>query len=140
MLKQTDPELYKELLEKDALKRAQERMSLKHKNTSKVPPSFQRDLQWVKRALQHGGMSNAATRVGSSSRFDVQEAINEQLREGERLRRRIEGEKDDDSSSEEAEDASNEALLREAQSVLADIDGDAEQTHRGVFQQGRKGE
>ena len=36
MLKQTDPQLYRELLEKDALKRAQERMSLKHKNTSKV--------------------------------------------------------------------------------------------------------
>lgn len=36
MIRQTDPELYKELLEKDALKRAQERMSLKHKNTSKV--------------------------------------------------------------------------------------------------------
>lgn len=36
MLKETDPELYRELLEKDALKRARERMSLKHKNTSKV--------------------------------------------------------------------------------------------------------
>ena len=36
ILKQTDPERYKELLEKDAVKRAKERMSLKHKNTSKV--------------------------------------------------------------------------------------------------------
>ena len=36
LIKQTDPELYKELLEKDAIKRAKERMSLKHKNTSKV--------------------------------------------------------------------------------------------------------
>ena len=36
MLKETDPALYRELLEKDAMKRAQERISLKHKNTSKV--------------------------------------------------------------------------------------------------------
>ena len=36
LIKQTDPALYKELLEKDAIKRAKERMSLKHKNTSKV--------------------------------------------------------------------------------------------------------
>jgi U3 small nucleolar RNA-associated protein 14 len=36
MLRETDPELYQELLEKDAVKRARERMTLKHKNTSKV--------------------------------------------------------------------------------------------------------
>ena len=35
-VKEEGPELYKELLEKDAIKRAKERMSLKHKNTSKV--------------------------------------------------------------------------------------------------------
>lgn len=34
LLKETDPALYRELLEKDAMKRAQERISLKHKNTS----------------------------------------------------------------------------------------------------------
>ena len=66
------------------------------------------------------------------------EAINEQLREGERLRRRIEGANDEDSSSDSESDgdgdAQNESLLREAQSVLAEIDGDAAQTHRGVFQ------
>ncbi|KAK8822672.1 hypothetical protein WA556_001566 [Blastocystis sp. ATCC 50177/Nand II] len=110
ILKQTDPERYKELLEKDAVKRAKERMSLKHKNTSK----------WIKRALQHGGMSDAMTR----------EAINEQLREGEKLRAKMQGEE----ASSEEEEATKEELLEDAEAMLREIDADKEQEHRGVFQ------
>ncbi|KAK8799386.1 hypothetical protein JH06_3687 [Blastocystis sp. subtype 4] len=110
LLKETDPALYRELLEKDAMKRAQERISLKHKNTSK----------WVKRALRYG-MQDANTR----------DAINEQLREGEKLRRRMEGQGDDSSSEEDVDDTK---LLDEAEAVLKDLNAEVSQPATGVFQ------
>lgn len=110
-------------------------MSLKHKNTSKVILFPQTDEQWIKRALQHGGMSNNETRVcfhGSLS-FS-QEAINEQLREGERLKRRQKGLDDDESSDiSDDENVSKETLMNEANSLLHDIEQD-NQEHKGVFQ------
>ncbi|KAI8988151.1 small-subunit processome [Mycotypha africana] len=65
-----------------ALQRAKERMTLKHKNTSK----------WAKRALARG-VKDEGTR----------EAIMEQLRRGDELRRRMEGENSGDESDGEDE-------------------------------------
>ncbi|KAI9247113.1 small-subunit processome [Helicostylum pulchrum] len=64
-----------------AMSRAEERMSLKHKNTSK----------WAKRALARGTQDEG-----------TRDAIMEQLRRGEELRRRIDGDQSED--SDEAED------------------------------------
>lgn len=63
-----------------AMSRAEERMSLKHKNTSK----------WAKRALARGAQDEG-----------TRDAIMEQLRRGEELRRRIEG---DDSADEDSDE------------------------------------
>lgn len=110
-------------------------MSLKHKNTSKVILFPQTDEQWIKRALQHGGMSNNETRVCFHGSLSLsQEAINEQLREGERLKRRQKGLDDDESSDiSDDENVSKETLMNEANSLLHDIEQD-NQEHKGVFQ------
>ncbi|OAC99453.1 hypothetical protein MUCCIDRAFT_148871 [Mucor lusitanicus CBS 277.49] len=63
-----------------AMSRAEERMSLKHKNTSK----------WAKRALARGAQDEG-----------TRDAIMEQLRRGEELRRRIEGDDSEDEDSDE---------------------------------------
>jgi U3 small nucleolar RNA-associated protein 14 len=67
-----------------AMARAEERMSLKHKNTSK----------WAKRALARGTQDEG-----------TRDAIMEQLRRGEELRRRIDGsEEEEDSDEQESDD------------------------------------
>ena len=53
-----------------------------------------------------------------------------QLREGEKLRAKMQGEE----ASSEEEEATKEELLEDAESVLREIDADKEQEHRGVFQ------
>ena len=63
-----------------AMSRAEERMSLKHKNTSK----------WAKRALARGTQDEG-----------TRDAIMEQLRRGEELRRRIDGDDSGDEDSDE---------------------------------------
>ena len=65
-----------------AMNRAEERMSLKHKNTSK----------WAKRALARGTQDEG-----------TRDAIMEQLRRGEELRRRIDGDASEDEDSDEQE-------------------------------------
>jgi U3 small nucleolar RNA-associated protein 14 len=66
-----------------AMGRAEERMSLKHKNTSK----------WAKRALARGTQDEG-----------TRDAIMEQLRRGEELRRRIDGDASEEEDSDEAEE------------------------------------
>ncbi|KAI9363267.1 small-subunit processome [Pilaira anomala] len=66
-----------------AMGRAEERMSLKHKNTSK----------WAKRALARGTQDEG-----------TRDAIMEQLRRGEELRRRIDGDQSEDSDEAELDD------------------------------------
>ena len=68
--------------------------------------------------------------------ISVQEAINEQLREGERLRRRMKGLDDNESSDDDVDDdtVTKENLLNEATSLLHDIENDVAQQHKGVFQ------
>nr|XP_043610668.1 U3 small nucleolar RNA-associated protein 14 [Erigeron canadensis] len=87
-----DPEAAKELAEKEEFKRAQERLTLKHKNTSK----------WAKRIKKRG--------------FDVQDdgtraAISEQLQRHAlliRKRNSMHDDDDDDSSDDSWEDADEE--------------------------------
>ena len=55
----------------------------------------------------------------------------EQLREGEKLRRRMEGLGDESSSEEEVDDSK---LVDEAEAVLRDLDADAAKPASGVFQ------
>lgn len=52
------------------------------------------------------------------------------MREGEKLRAKMQGEE----ASSEEEEATKEELLEDAESVLREIDADKEQEHRGVFQ------
>lgn len=52
LIEQTDPELAQQLAEADTVKRLEERMNLRHKNTSK----------WAKMALAHGGTTNESFR------------------------------------------------------------------------------
>ena len=68
--------------------------------------------------------------------ISIQEAINEQLREGERLRRRMKGLNDNESSDDDGDDetVTKENLLNEATSLLHDIENDVDQQHKGVFQ------
>ncbi|KAI3829578.1 hypothetical protein L1987_03704 [Smallanthus sonchifolius] len=80
-----DPEVAKELAEKQEFKRAEERMTMKHKNTSK----------WAKRIKKRG--------------FDVQDdgtraAISEQLQQHALLTRKRNSMYDDDSSSDDSMD------------------------------------
>ncbi|KAI9485688.1 MAG: small-subunit processome [Benjaminiella poitrasii] len=75
---EVDHELDDQEMVDAAMSRAEERMTLKHKNTSK----------WAKRALARG-VKDEGTR----------EAIMEQLRRGDELRRKIEGQESDDDES-----------------------------------------
>ncbi|KAL0082960.1 small-subunit processome [Phycomyces blakesleeanus] len=68
---------------KAAMDRAEERMSLKHKNTG----------QWAKRALARGNQDEG-----------TREAIMDQLRRGEQLKRKVQGRDSDDGSEDESEE------------------------------------
>ncbi|OAY80691.1 U3 small nucleolar RNA-associated protein 14 [Ananas comosus] len=89
---QVDPEVAKEYAMKQEFKRAEERMTLKHKNSSK----------WAKRILQRGlNVQDEGTRA----------AIAEQLHQHALLTRKMNSMKDDTSSSDESTD--NEDLDEE---------------------------
>jgi len=89
-LESSDPAAAREYKMQREREYAEERMTLKHKNTSK----------WAKHALRRGTKADAGTKS----------AIQDQLRKGEELRRKMElG--DDDSSSEDVEDEQEEPGL-----------------------------
>jgi U3 small nucleolar RNA-associated protein 14 len=113
----TDPELAKELDEKDLRKRAQERFSLRHKNMSK----------WAKNALKHGQIHAPGTK----------EAIEESLRIGQELKRKRQtmnsdsSSGDDESSDGEDEDEDGGVVFRndggatsKAKKLLQQIEND----------------
>ena len=75
----TNPELAKEMDEEDARERAMERFSLRHKNMSR----------WAKTALKHGQVHAPGTK----------EAIEESLRIGQELKRKMQSRKADNDSS-----------------------------------------
>lgn len=82
---QMDPEAAKELAMKQEFKRAEERMTLKHKNSSK----------WAKRILKRGlSAQDEGTRV----------AISEQLHQHALLTRKMNSMKDNSSSSDDSSD------------------------------------
>jgi len=80
-LRSLDPELAKKLDEQDAKKYAEERFTLRHRNMSK----------WAKNALKRGQLHKDGTK----------EAVEESLRIGQELRRKMNHVNDDDSSSSE---------------------------------------
>ncbi|RCI04193.1 hypothetical protein CU098_012555, partial [Rhizopus stolonifer] len=82
-INEIDHEMDQEDKMEAAMSRAEERMTLKHKNTSK----------WAKRALARGTQDEG-----------TREAIMEQLRRGEELRRRIGDDDESEQESDEAED------------------------------------
>ena len=83
-LKELDPEAYKERMEMLARKRAEERLTLKHKNTSK----------WVRHMLGRA--------YGDDGDEETRKAIEEQIRMGERLRKKqLEAESEEEDEEEE---------------------------------------
>jgi U3 small nucleolar RNA-associated protein 14 len=107
-----DPDLARELEEKEEVDRMKERMTMAHKNTSK----------WAKRILKRG----------KNVDVDTRKALSAQLKRGDDLLQRMKttraGEDDDDSGDED--------LVETARKVLADTEGNADApTHRnGLFQ------
>lgn len=95
-----DPDIVKELEEKEEVERMKERMTLAHKNTSK----------WAKRVLKRGKNVDKDTR----------RALSAQLKRGDDLRKKMHATREDD----EEEDDENEDLVETARKVLADTEED----------------
>jgi U3 small nucleolar RNA-associated protein 14 len=108
-----DPDLARELEEKEEVDRMQERMTLAHKNTSK----------WAKRILKRG----------KNVDVDTRKALSAQLQRGDDLMQRMKttraGEDDDD-------DSGDENLVEAARKVLADTENndDDPKQGNGLFQ------
>lgn len=116
-----NPELLKELQEKEEMERMKERMTLAHKNTSK----------WAKQQLGRKGKIDVETR----------RALSEQIRIGDELRRKMRSVYDDDNDEEEEDDSN---LISQARLILQETSDDfasnqdAEENHEnskatGVF-------
>ena len=104
-----NPDIVRELEEKEEIDRMKERMTLAHKNTSK----------WAKRILKRGKNVDADTR----------RALSAQLKKGDdllkRMKSRINGEEDDDSGEED--------LIESARKVLEETEQDDEAPASGLF-------
>ena len=107
---ETDEAYAKELEEKAELERMKERMSLKHRNTSK----------WAKRVLRRGANVDSDTR----------KALSEQLRVGDELKRKMLGHYSD------SDDDENANLVSQAKAILAETekDDDSGLEKKGLFQ------
>jgi len=104
-----DGALAREMEEKAEMDRMKERISLKHKNTSK----------WAKRVLRRGGAIDGETR----------KALSEQIRIGDDLRKKMLGTRDDDDD----DDDEKMDLLEEAKLILADTEKDDDEEKKGIF-------
>ncbi|KAI8379757.1 Utp14 protein-domain-containing protein [Radiomyces spectabilis] len=115
-LSNVDHEMSHEDQLKAAMDRAEERMTLKHKNTSK----------WAKRALARGQQDEG-----------TREAIMEQLRRGEELRRKVQGlgsDDDSDAGSDQDQDLDSDNDVSNALSQMErELDEDT-QPKKGLFQ------
>lgn len=118
-LQEVDHEMDDEDKMKAAIDRAEERMTLKHKNTGK----------WAKRALARGQLDEG-----------TREAIMEQLERGEQLKRKIQGTNSDDDSddyddnhSDGGDDHDNEKMMKEIDNFAEDLDDDDTQPKKGIF-------
>ena len=103
-----NPELIRELREKEEIERMQERATLAHKNTSK----------WAKRILKRGKNVDADTR----------KALSAQLKRGDDLRKRMQSTAGSDDDDEEDED-----LIAAATKTLEEDDEDRESNEKGIF-------
>jgi len=109
-----DPDLVRELEEKEEMERMKERMSLRHKNTSK----------WAKQQLRRG--KNIDT--------DTRRALSAQIQQGQDLRNKMNATMDRlnaDSSDEEGA-----SMLDQARAILADTEKDDEESgddKKGLF-------
>ncbi|KAF8721082.1 hypothetical protein HU200_023498 [Digitaria exilis] len=117
---EADPEAAKDYAMKQELKRAEERMTLKHKNTSK----------WAKRILKRGlSVQDEGTRA----------AIAAQLQQNALLTRKMNSMKDDSSSEESSDDDEDEndseakILNRGKERILKVLEEDKEIPNSGVF-------
>ncbi|OQR89030.1 U3 small nucleolar RNA-associated protein [Thraustotheca clavata] len=127
-LRELDPELADQLDREDAEKRAEERMTLKHNNTSK----------WVKHQLARGIQADQGTR----------QAIHDQIRRGDELRRKMDtiANESDLSSDEESDEDPNETetqrlqrrLAKKASTLVMEIENDATKTSKADGLHGMK--
>ncbi|TDH69150.1 hypothetical protein CCR75_008172 [Bremia lactucae] len=120
-LRALDPDLARRLDDELAEKRAEERLTLKHRNTSK----------WVKHQLGRGIQAEEGTR----------EAIADQLRRGEELRRKIATVDSDEEEEEEEEDAAShlqKRLEKQATALVMEIDKDTNDAKEKRGLQGMK--
>lgn len=112
-----DPDEAKELARKQEFKRAEERLTLKHKNKSK----------WAKRILKRGLQAqDEGTRA----------ALTEQLNEHATLTRKMNSMNDssDDESSNDDDDASDDDILKRAKNKTLDAIEEKDETPKdGVF-------
>lgn len=97
---QEDPNVLKELEEKEEIERMKERMTLAHKNTSK----------WAKRILKRG----------KNVDIDTRKALSAQLKRGDDLRKKMQGE----TNSDDDEQSETEDLVESARKVLEDVEDD----------------
>ncbi|CAD6211133.1 unnamed protein product [Miscanthus lutarioriparius] len=117
---EADPEAVKDHARKQEFKRAEERMTLKHKNTS----------QWAKRIIKRGlSVQDEGTRA----------AIAAQLQQNTLLTRKMNSMKDDSSSEESSDDDEGESdseakiLNRGKEKILKALEEDNEIPNSGVF-------
>ena len=113
---EADPELAREMAEKEEIERMEERMTLSHKNTSK----------WAKQQLRRGANLDKESK----------QALSAQVKLGDDLRKRMNGIGDDDSDDDIGNhELSNEELLAKARSILdetnKDIDKASEKSKKG---------
>ncbi|KAI9261578.1 small-subunit processome [Phascolomyces articulosus] len=103
---------------KAAMSRAEERMTLKHKNTS----------QWAKRALARGQQDEG-----------TREAILEQLRRGEELKKKVQGihsDDEDDSGSDGSDTEDRDTIandIRQLQNEMEEETQDTQQPKKGLL-------
>ncbi|KAJ2962821.1 hypothetical protein NQZ79_g2114 [Umbelopsis isabellina] len=109
-----DPEAAREDQLQAETDRALERMSLRHKNTGK----------WAKKQLQRGAMDDG-----------TREAINEQIRRGEQLRRKIQGMDSDDDfdGSDYGGDEDGPITTEEQLKQIRDELNEEEPAGKGIF-------
>jgi U3 small nucleolar RNA-associated protein 14 len=98
-----DPDLVREMEEKEEIERMRERMTLAHKNTSK----------WAKRVLKRG----------KNVDVDTRRALSAQLARGDALRRKMDSTTAGENESDDDDD--NEDLVEMARRALADADSNA---------------
>jgi U3 small nucleolar RNA-associated protein 14 len=109
-----DPDLARDMEEKEEIERMRERMTLAHKNTSK----------WAKRVLKRG----------KNVDMDTRRALSAQLARGDDLRRKMDSTTAGENDSEN--DSEGEDLIEMARKVLTDADDDAngQAKSSGLFQ------